>query len=389
MLPIETYILKATAFCNLNCTYCYIFNLADKSFQGRPKVMPLDLVEATARRMVDQAKEQEVRQLTVVFHGGEPLLAGQEWFREAVQCFRKAGSDDVAFKFGIQSNGVLIDEKWVELLDELRVTVSISMDGPRQVHDRARINFAGKGSYDEVVRGLRLILNTPAGRRICGGVLCVIDPDVSGLEVYRHFRELGVTNIDFLFPLDHNWDNPPAGHQDPAATPYADYLIPIFDDWWAEDSDRVRIRYFESILGYSLGYQAGIDSLGGHPISFVVIDTDGGMEPVDSLRACGDAFTNLGLNIRTAPISAMYERTLFQLALAGQDGLCEVCRICPLHDICGAGYLPHRFSRERAFKNPSVYCRDLWKLIDHVLDAAVLRVQSSEIAVQSACLTSV
>lgn len=372
MIPVETYIFKATAFCNLNCTYCYIFNLADQSFRGRPKIMSQELVELAARRMVDQAKEQGVRRLNVAFHGGEPLLAGQEWFRKTVEYLRKTGGSDVTFCFGVQSNGVLLNEKWVRLLDELGVSISISMDGPREVHDRARVTFTGKGSYDKVLRGLRFLLDTPAGNRIFGGLLCVVDPEANGLEIYQHFRDLGVNQIDFLLPLDNNWDNPPV-RKDSTATPYADYLIPIFDDWWAEDSDRVRIRYFETILGHALGHKAGVDSLGGHPISFGIIDTDGGLEPLDSLRACGDGFTDLGLNIKTHPISALYQRTLFQLGLAGQEGLSDICKVCPLHDICGAGYLPHRYSREQTFKNPSVYCRDLWKLINHILDAAVQR----------------
>jgi uncharacterized protein len=380
MIPIETYIFKATAFCNLNCSYCYIFNLADRSFRGRPKIMPLDVVELAARRMVEQAREQEVRCLTVAFHGGEPLLAGREWFRQAVEYFRRAGGSEIEFTLTVQSNGVPVDEEWVRLLDELGVSISISLDGPRHVHDRTRVNFAGQGSYDEVVRGLRLLLDTEAGRRIFGGILCVVDSEADGLEIYRHFRELGATKMDFLLPLDHNWNHPPPRHEDSLATPYADYLIPIFDNWFAEDNDVVRIRYFETILNYAFGRKVGLDALGGNPLSFAIIDTDGGLEPLDSLRACGDGFTSVGLNIKMASISALYRQPLFQLGLAGQDGLCDVCKVCPLHDICGAGYLPHRYSRERVFDNPSVYCRDLWKLITHILDAAVQRVSARSAA---------
>jgi uncharacterized protein len=374
MVPVNTYIFKNTAFCNLNCSYCYIFNLGDNSYRGRPKVMPLETVELSARRMLEQARQQGVGRLNIAFHGGEPLLAGREWVRQAVDCFRRVGGDELEFTFGLQTNGVLMDEEWIELLDELRIGVSVSLDGPRHINDRARVNFAGRGSYDAVVRGLRLMLDSQAGRRIFGGVLCVIDPDTNGLEIYHHFRELGVEWMDFLLPLDHNWDNPPKGHLDPGATPYADYLIPIFDDWWAEDNENIQIRYFKTILGYLFGSKRGVDSLGGNPISFAIIDTDGALEPLDSLRACGDGFTNLGLNIRTDPILSLYEQTIFQIGLAGQEGLSDVCKVCPLHDTCGAGYLPHRYSLSKAFKNQSVYCRDLWKLINHMLDAAVQRI---------------
>jgi uncharacterized protein len=378
MIPVSTYIFKSTAFCNLNCTYCYIFNLADQSFKGRPKVMSLEIVEKAARSMTQQALLQDVRRVAVAFHGGEPMLAGKDWLRSAINIFRREGGEDVHFLFSLQTNGVLIDEAWVRLFAELQIGISVSLDGPRHINDKARVNFDGKGSYDAVVRGIKKLQEIPEGRQVFGGVLCVVDPEANGLEIYRHFRGLGLKQMDFLLPLDHNWDSPPAGHKDPKSTPFADYLIPIFDEWWAEDDSSVRIRYFETILGHFFDGGVGVDSLGGHPISFAIVDTDGALEPLDSLRACGDRFTDMGLNILTDPVSALYDQTLFQIGLLGQDGLCDVCSVCPLHEVCGAGYLPHRYSSENGLRNQSVYCRDLWKLITHILDAAVQRIGVSD-----------
>ncbi len=372
--PIRTYIFKSTAFCNLNCTYCYIFNLGDSSFQGRPKVMPQEVVETAARRMVEQAREQGLRKIDVCFHGGEPMLAGKDWLRRSVDTFRRAGGEEIQFCYSLQTNGTLVDHAWVKLFAELEIGISLSLDGTREVNDRARVNFAGRGSYDDAVRGLRVLLDTPEGRKVFGGVLCVVDPQTDGLAIYRHFRELGVKVMDFLLPLDHNWDNPPPGLGTSEATPYADYLIPIFDDWWSEDDGTVQVRYFQTILSHLFGSLRGVDSLGGHPVSFAIIDTDGSIEPLDSLRACGDGLTRVGLDVYGNRVTELYDQPIYKLALAGQEGLCEMCRICPFHDVCGGGYLPHRFRGDNLFANPTVYCRDLWKLINHILDAAVQRV---------------
>ena len=366
MYPISAYIVKVTAFCNLNCTYCYVFNLDDKSFRGRPKVMPLETLGQSARRIVSMAKEQCVGEVSIIFHGGEPLLAGYDWFRRAIGCFLQAAGSDLIFHFAVQTNAVTLDEEWVELFREYSMSVSVSLDGPPEVNDKARINHSGHGSYDAVVKGLKLVQDEP----FFGGLLCVIDSSVNGLEVYRHFRDLGVRRMDFLFPHEHNWDHPPVGHQDPCATPYADYLIPIFDEWWSEDDPTIDIRTFKTLLGYLIGNKAGVDALGGNPVTFAVIETEGSIEPLDVLRACGDGMTQLGLNVHRDEISALSRRRLYQEAIKGQEGLCEACTACPLHDICGAGYLPHRFSAESGFRNPSVYCRDLWKLISHIADAA-------------------
>jgi uncharacterized protein len=108
----------------------------------------------------------------------------------------------------------------------------------------------------------------------------------------------------------------------------------------------------------------------------VVVDCDGSIEPVDSLRACGNGFTKLGLNTKADPIERAFQHPTFQLALAGQEGLCATCRRCELRDICGGGYLPSRFRQANGFDNTSVYCADLTKLIHHVVDACALHLTS-------------
>jgi uncharacterized protein len=371
---IHLYLFKVTEFCNLNCPYCYMFNLRDQAFRRKPKVMPLGLVEAAAPKMVRLAVEQGVEKLTVSLHGGEPLLAGREWFRSAIGILRRAAGDSVCIEFCTQTNGTLIDEAWLDFCEEMPVRIGLSMDGPPEIHDRNRPNFAGRGSYDAVARGLRLLQK----RAIFTGVLCVMDPNSDGLEIYRHFRDLGVKRIDFLWPLDYNWDTLPPGFEDPAATPFADYLIPIFDEWWREDNREVEVRYFRQLLMNVFGARGGLDSLGGNPVTITSIDSDGSIEPVDSLKACGDGFTDMGVNVRTDPIVAIYDKPLFQAAIAGQAGLCAICRACPLHDVCGGGYLPHRYRRANLFDNPSVYCRDLWKLITHIISVASQQVEAVE-----------
>jgi uncharacterized protein len=362
---ISLYILKVTEFCNLNCPYCYMFNLRDFSYKAKPKVMPLEVVEAFATKAVALAQKQGVRKVFISLHGGEPLLAGREWFRSAVEILRRAGGKSVKFVFVVQTNGTLLDEQWLEFFKAQKISFGISMDGPRHVHDKFRVNFAGHGSYDDVVRGIKLAQRYP---EIFGGVLCVIDATANGLEVYHHFREIGVQSIDFLWPLDHNWDVPPPSLANPDETPYADYLIPVFDEWWSEGNRDIKIRYFTQLMKNIFGARGDLDVLGGHPISITSIDSDGGIEPVDSLKACGDGFTAMGLNILNDPIEAIYEQPLFQSALAGQNGLCDKCKSCTLQDICGGGQLTHRYSRATGFDNPTVYCRDIWKLTSHIID---------------------
>ncbi len=377
MQPIGSVILKATAYCNLNCSYCYMFNLGDKSYLGRPKVMPKEVVRASAKAVAKYAKDQGIKSMPIVIHGGEPMLAGKDWLAFAVEEFRREGGDEVQFGFALQTNAVLISPSWIQLFHDLDVQVAVSMDGPAHVHDKYRVNHAGHGSHALVVKGLRMLMDSPYAEDVFGGVLCVIVPGADGLEIYRHFRELGVPRMDFLLPLEYNWHNTPPWFAKPGSTPIADYLIPIFDDWWAEGNPDVYVRIFFQILQIAMGAKRHIDSLGGDPINLAVIESDGSLEPLDGLRACEDGLTQLGLNILRDPLDALYSRRLFRIAMSGQRGLCKTCKECELRKVCGGGYLVNRYSRDNGFDNPSVLCADLYKLIDYVTDHAWAAVQDS------------
>ncbi|WP_426701726.1 radical SAM protein [Rhodanobacter sp. Col0626] len=361
--PLQMILLKIAEFCNLNCDYCFMFNLNDFSYKKKPKKMTLDVIRAAGANAARVARIQETAYITFSLHGGEPTIIGRDWIREAVAILREYESEDLRIDIYMQTNGVVIDQAWIDFARELNIFIGVSMDGTRESHDKHRVDHKGRGSYDRVVRSLSLLTKE---EDIFTGTLTVMDPEVSGLEVYQSLRAIGIEAMDFLWPLDYNWDNLPPGFSDPGVTRFADYLIPIFDAWWEEDNPNIQIRHFQNMIAGLLAYRSRLDAIGAPPVSIVSIDTDGGIEPVDSLRACGDGFTEMNLNILRDPIEMIYTKDLFKTTIRGKDNLCEACRICPVKDACGAGYLPHRYKSGKGFEQPSVYCKDLWKLISHI-----------------------
>ena len=370
MPGINTFVVKITSFCNLNCTYCYVFNAGDTSYLRRPRVMPLEIAEAAVAKIAAYAAITGMRRVYMVLHGGEPMLAGQDWFRKFAQVARSFCTPNLELIVSMQTNGVLLDESWLDLLCDLNISFGVSLDGPEATNDRARVNHAGKGSYRQVLAALEKIQNHARALHYFGGVLCVVDPTQNGREIYRHFRSLGISQIDFLMPHDYNWDRLPPYFGTAHDSPVADYLIPIFDDWWEENDPNVKIRIFEIILSLVFGKKRVLDSLGGFPLEEAVIEADGSFEPLDVLRECGDGFTNIGLNIVSNSFEDFLGHPLIQLGLRGNDGLCDTCKACALHDICGGGYLPHRYGAGRGFQNPSIHCKDLWRLITHIIHTA-------------------
>jgi uncharacterized protein len=108
-----------------------------------------------------------------------------------------------------------------------------------------------------------------------------------------------------------------------------------------------------------LGGVSLCENVGGGPVASVVVETDGSLQPLDTLRVCNDGFTHTGRNVFEDTIDDLRETPVVVACLAADAALPDVCRACELVDICGGGYLPHRFGRGRQFHNESVHCVDL------------------------------
>src|SRR5262249_43475301 len=150
-------------------------------------------------------------------------------------------------------------------------------------------------------------------------------------------------------------------------TPIADYLIPIFDEWFADDDPDVLIRIFNETIRVLYGGASGTDSLGNRVQDYLVIDTDGAILANDSLKVCYEGAPESGLNVLRDDFDSLARGAplLYQLVSEGVP-LCSICQACPERDTCGGGYVPNRYSKANGFMNPNVWCKDLMKFITHV-----------------------
>lgn len=360
--PLGTVILKVASRCNLNCTYCYVYNKHDQSWRERPKIMSDEVFAASVARLRTHALRSGQSRVGITFHGGEPTLVGIPRFRRWLELARQEfdGLADVDFK--IQTNGTLLDADWVALLSAYGVNVGISLDGTREVNDRDRVDHRGRGSYDRIVRGLRLLQEA----QVPHGLLVVMQLGTDSAALYQHLRELGCDSISFILP-DFSHDTIAEVRKQHGPTPCADYLIPIFDAWWQGGHTEVRIRNFWTILRLLMGGSSRSDTFGNQPFQFLVVEADGEIEGLDCLRACDANLTRTGANVLRndyldlETLSPFQHRVIFE----GLD-MPMACRACPEAMTCGGGYLPHRYARGTGFSEPSVWCADILKLFGHI-----------------------
>ena len=228
-------VLKVASLCNLNCNYCYLYQHGDKSYLSRPEFITDEVFDQLLDRMAEYCDRRPAHVLSITFHGGEPTLIGADWIdRAAARAQERLGSR--LSKLVLQTNGVLLDDKWLNVVSRRDLLISISLDGPQHIHDRTRVNHGGRGSYLATARALRRVMD----RGITPNILCVVNPEMSGIQTYRHFRSLGIRRMNFLLP-DITHDNRARVYDHHSSTPVADYLIPIFDEWFGEDDPDIRI----------------------------------------------------------------------------------------------------------------------------------------------------
>jgi uncharacterized protein len=199
-----TVVLKIAERCNLACPYCYYFFQENDLYKTSPALISEDTIRDLAAFLRRGVQELEIEHLHIGLHGGEPLLLPKKRFDAMCRILREQLSDVTNVYFGLQTNGTRVDPEWVSLFAEHQVAAGVSLDGPPHVHNAARPDHRGKGSYDATVRGLRLLQEAAnSGRNRATGILCVANPNYSGEEVVRHFVEdLGIDNFNILLPRE-------------------------------------------------------------------------------------------------------------------------------------------------------------------------------------------
>ncbi|MCY7671339.1 MULTISPECIES: radical SAM protein [Bacillus] len=356
------YIVKISSRCNLNCTYCYMYNKGDTTYLSKPKVMNKQIAYNSLKRIFEHLVKHGAAEVNICLHGGEPLLCGKEWIVWFFNKVEEMKPKKIKVNYSLQTNGVLLDDEWLSLLASKKVQLGISLDGLPEAHNQNRVDHNGEGSYNRVIEGLNLVLRSEYKDF---GVLVVANPDHSGEEIYNHLVGLGIKFMDFLWPFD-NHDNIPNFKQS-----LASYYISIFDSWYEGNNPEIEIRWFDNIIRMIFSGHSKIDAIGPVSINETVIETDGSLEPLDSLRTSKEKMTRLGLNVLNNSIDDLIATELYQLCLHNQDFLPQSCKTCSVYQYCGGGYIAQRWKSDTGFKNSNVHCNDLFEVISYIYNRVV------------------
>lgn len=265
--PIHLFICKVASRCNIDCDYCYVYHHIDQGWRQQPSRMSLTTAAQLGRRINEHAAHHQLPSIEVVMHGGEPLLVGPDYLRQWCDTI-DAEIKETKVSFAMQTNGTLFDERALAFCLERNIKVGLSLDGPRSVNDLHRLDRKGRSSFEAVERAL-FLLSQGVGRSIWSGFLSVIDIRSDPLEVYSYLRSFNPKLIELLLPLGH-YDLRPLGKDSIESTPYADWMLAIFRQWYNERPQTTMIRRFRDVIALLAGATDSSEEWGVQPVDFAV-----------------------------------------------------------------------------------------------------------------------
>lgn len=236
------------AQCNGRCDYCFYLD-KERLYPGSNFRMSDDVMEAYIRQTLSAHPGPEV---PITWQGGEPTLMGLDFFRRTVEAERRHAGPGQRVAHSIQTNGLLIDESWCRFFHDHGFLVGLSLDGPRELHDRFRRDRGGKSVFSRVVRAARLMQE----HGVEFNILCTVNAANSHrpLDVYRFFRdEIGARYVQFIPIVER--EAGPAGRDGVRVTSrsvqgadYGLFLSQIFDEWARRDVGFMFIPFFDAVL---------------------------------------------------------------------------------------------------------------------------------------------
>lgn len=339
--------------CNLHCSYCYHGTVKKSKFKRYSYLKENTIMsEKLLERITAQAVKFLCGKLEFDWHGGEPLLAGLDFYKDAVRIQKRHQCEDIVIKNCIQTNATLINDEWIKFFKEHDFSIGVSLDGTQMNHDLHRFYHSGKGSYDDVVKNLKRLKK--AGIKY--GAICVITPfhERDPHNLMKTFVDAGITSVKIHF----------SHHPDLRLSPeeYADYIIDIFEVWLSEYATKISISLFEDIFCVLFGLRLPNchGKCGEVLLSF---EPNGDVWLCDQSFGCEDY--RFG-NIMERDLGSILNGEKYLGFLKTRTRLTDSCSNCEWHEFCYGGCTYFRTFKTGKIEGENYYCNGMKKIFEYV-----------------------
>ena len=347
------------ATCNLDCEYCFFLS-KEMLYPGSRFRMATDLLETYIRQLIES--QPSAPEIIMAWQGGEPTMMGLDFFRLAVELQATYAKPGQPIRNTLQTNGTLLNDEWGEFLSQHEFLVGISIDGPRELHDRYRVDKGGKPTYDRVIRGLDIL----KAHGVEWNVLTTVHATNGdhGRYVYTFLRdELGADFVQFIpiieratsesLPIANSgWGDGVLGRplyiQDGSlvtqrsvtAGQYGAFMIDVFEEWVRHDIGTVFVQLFDTTLTHFYGAPGGMCVHAETCGSLLAIEHNGDLYSCDHYV---EPDYLLG-NIKDTPmLDLIVLPQQVKFGLDKRDTLTKYCRDCDVRFACNGGCPKDRF----------------------------------------------
>ena len=345
-----TMIKPVGSLCNLDCEYCYYLGKADLYGGHQPK-MSDELLERYISQYIEAV---QVPTVTFCWHGGEPLLAGIDFYEKAV-ALQNRYKGNKQIENSLQTNGLLVNPDWCSFFRENNFLIGLSIDGPKDIHDAYRRDRGGHPTFDRVIRALEMMatsgveyntLSTINNR--CAG---------QGRRVYEFMRSVS-RYMQFLPVVEHTVPTPsgraaivPPGTEGSTVAPWSitpkafgKFMCDIFDQWVVGDVGERFVQLFDITLAQWCGVQPGLCAFCPTCGDGLVVEHNGDVYMCDHFVYPEYRLGNIG----TEHLSDMQRKPeLFRFGIEKRNSLPTDCRKCDFLFACRGECPKHRFSTTR------------------------------------------
>ena len=336
-------IKPAAGLCNMNCTYCF-YKTASEERENR--IMTKNTVDELIRKI----KEYQPSALSVMFQGGEPMLAGLDYFEYFVCSIKQ--NLNIPIYFALQTNGILIDEGFAKFFKENNFLIGVSLDGNRKTNDRYRLDKNKNSVFSQILSACSVLEK----HSVDFNILSVIDNENAGdiERTWAYFKKQGFKFLQFIPYVDEG------NGVSLSCKAYAEFLKKSFDLWCDEWSrgNYISVRHIDNYINILMGNPPENCAMCGVCGNYFVVEANGDLFPCDFY--CNEEYR----------LTSIFEEAPFELNEKHKEFIekslliHEKCNVCKYYVLCRGGC---RRDRTENYKN-NKYCEAYKEFFDYASD---------------------
>ncbi len=359
-----SYIVKVSGNCNLGCPYCYYF-------KDKPRITKSIIKPEVLLKFFTEASQLS-EQIEIIWHGGEPLVAGINTFKHAVEIQKEINkSTGITFRNLLQTNGTLLSQEWVDFFVEETFGIGVSLDGPQHLHDKYRVSLSNKSTFENTMQGINLLKKN--GVPI--SILAVVTKNSLryAKEAYNFFvTDLNIQSFDFLPMVELAVNSSKKTVNDKTKTffpdsldqgNFYDFMKDIFDLWWLDNRPDISIRFLDNVLLGLLGNSPTSCTFNGSCGQYTTLDVNGSVSPCDNFIEYKNlVFGDINVNNLNAILDSP-KRLNYINQVSHTHPKCSECKFLKA---CGGGCSKYNYFLNQNFSDENYFCGDRWSIFNYV-----------------------